>query len=103
MLESGSPTEDQDRNSALKSDQIHKMDEDPNQAGHKARKMGTENVRHCGRAPTHCQRPLVEIMKRWMLRTTFERPLTPRLSMNRNTTMLVTSTAHLSQLGLRST
>jgi hypothetical protein len=34
-----------------------------------------------------------------MLRTTVERPLTRRLSMNRKITMLVTSTAHLSQFG----
>src|SRR6266446_3286162 len=38
----------------------------------------------------------------WALRTTVERPATQSLSMNRNITTLVTSTAHLSEFGLRS-
>ena len=37
-----------------------------------------------------------------MLRTPFERSLTRRLSMHRKVAMLVTSTAHLNQLGSRS-
>src|SRR6266403_152686 len=57
-----------DQNSALKSDQIHQMNEDPHQPGYKARKVRAENVCHCGRSSNYCQRPFVEVTKRWKLR-----------------------------------
>src|SRR5258708_13833972 len=57
----------ENENATLKRNQIGYMDKSPNQPGQEPRNVKTENVRHRGRASNHCQRPFVEVTKRWKL------------------------------------
>src|SRR5260370_2290549 len=69
----------ENENATLERNQIGYMDKSPNQPGQEPRNVKTENVRHCGCASNHRQRPFVEVTKGWKL------PLTLYFSQDRLT------------------
>src|SRR5882762_4261050 len=61
----------ENENATLERNQIGYMDKSPNQPRYEPRNVKTENVRHCGRASNHCERPFVEVTKRWKVPMAF--------------------------------
>src|SRR5258708_37012706 len=60
----------ENENATLERNQISYMDKSPNQPRQEPRNVKTENVCHRGRPSNHCQRPFVEVTKRWKLPVT---------------------------------